>query len=132
MNTTVSVNRDERQRQVQQWAIKAFGRAEATSMEQRAIRLLEETLEACQACNVSPVMAKTLVDYVFNRPVGELRQELGGIGVTLLALSHAAGFSADVAERNEIARCLSRPIEDFTERNKAKNAAGFLSKEFGR
>jgi len=124
----MSVQRDERQRNVARWAIAAFGRPQATSLEQRAIRLLEEACEAAQACGVSPVMAKTLVDYVWGRPVGELRQELGGVGVTLLALSEAAGFSADALEVNEIARCLSRPIEHYTKRNTEKNKAGFIAK----
>lgn len=56
---------------------------------------------------------------------GELSQELGGVGVTLLALAAAANVSADDAELTEIRRVLSKPLEHFWARNKVKNDAGF-------
>ena len=45
----------------------------------------------------------------------------------LLALSAAAGLSADAEEQREVERVLAKPIEEFTRRNAAKNAAGFLA-----
>lgn len=94
-------------------------------MKQRAVRFLEEAIEAYQAAGGSEYMARRLVTYVFQRPAGTLAQELGGVGVTVLALAQAAGISADAEEEREIARVLSKPIEHFAERNEAKNAAGF-------
>lgn len=70
-------------------------------------------------------MAHRLVDHVFALPVGDLAQEIGGVGVTLLALSQAAGISADTSEYAEFARVLAKPLEHFKARNEAKNAAGF-------
>jgi hypothetical protein len=45
--------------------------------------------------------------------------------MTLLALAAAAGLSADEAEVDEMLRVLNKPLEHFTARNEAKNAAGF-------
>ena len=72
-------------------------------------------------------MAHRLVDYVFSRPVGVLHQELGGVGVCILALAAAAGLSADEEERREVERVLAKPLDHFRQRNAAKNAAGFLA-----
>lgn len=142
--------RDERQKTVGEWCAAAFGVAHASSVPQRALRLLEEAIEAfqvgadqvprvgcctpqlCATCGpdcggrqAAAGVAHKLVDYVFSRPVGELGQELGGIGVTLLALANAAGLSADAEEAKETARVLSKPLEHFAARNLAKNEAGF-------
>jgi NTP pyrophosphatase (non-canonical NTP hydrolase) len=117
--------RNHRQKIVAEWCAAAFGSDHASSVEQRAVRLLEESIEALQAAGGSPVMAHKLVDFVFARPVGELGQELGGIGVTLLALANAAGLSADQEESKEVARVLSKPLEHFAKRNALKDAAGF-------
>lgn len=124
MNQT---ERLQRQYSIFGWAITAFTHAQATSLPQRGLRLLEETIEAYQACGGDPALAHKLVDFVFARPIGDLRQELGGVGVGVLALAAAAGFSADEAERTEIERVLAKPLEHFQERNAAKNAAGFLA-----
>lgn len=70
-------------------------------------------------------MLHRLVDHVYAKPAGELRQELGGLGVTLLALAQAAGLSADDAETREIARVMAKPLAHFAARNAAKKAAGF-------
>lgn len=125
--------RDQRQQQITDWARKAFGEEEATNLRQRGIRLLEEAIEAYQACcGVSgrdthdERKAHELVRYVFERPAGNVGQELGGVAVTALALAAAAGLSADEEECREINRVLSKPIAHFTQRNAKKNAAGFL------
>jgi hypothetical protein len=68
-----------------------------------------------------------LFAYVFSRPPGEIAQELGGVSVGILVLATAAGLSADEEECREIARVLSRPLEEFARRNKAKNDAGLLA-----
>jgi NTP pyrophosphatase (non-canonical NTP hydrolase) len=127
----VAVTRDQRQAAVFAWAQQAFTEEQATSLPQRGLRLLEEAIEAAQAAGCSRVMAHALVDFVFDRPPGELSQELGGVGVTVLLLAAAAGLSADEAERVEVERVLSKPLSWFAERNEAKNAAGFLAVKTG-
>ena len=117
--------RDQRQALIIDWARAAFGEAEATSIPQRGLRLLEEAIEAFQACGGDEAIAHKLVAFVFARPPGTVGQELGGVAVTVLALAAAAGLSADEEECREVHRVLSKPIRAFTDRNANKNAAGF-------
>jgi hypothetical protein len=108
------------------WAEQAFGHDQASSLPQRGVRLLEEAIEAFQACGGDEAMAHKLVTFVFARPPGTVGQELGGVAVTTLLLAAAAGLSADNEECREMDRVLSKPVKEFTERNANKNAAGFL------
>lgn len=123
-----SLPRDQRQALIADWARAAFGEAEATGLPQRGIRLLEEAIEAFQACGGDEAIAHKLVKFVFARPPGEVGQELGGVAVTALALAAAAGLSADEEECREIQRVLGNPLSEFTARNASKNAAGFKIK----
>ena len=120
-----SLTRDARQQRITDWAKAAFGVAEATGLAQRGVRLLEEAIEAFQACGGDEEIAHKLVAYVFARPAGNVDQELGGVCVTVLALAAAAGLSADEEECREVHRVLSKPLREFSERNANKNAAGF-------
>lgn len=117
--------RAERQKKVWAWCIAAFGASHTTSIPQRGIRMLEEAIELAQACGCHRAMAHNLLDFVYDRPAGTIEQELGGVGLTVLALANAAGLSADAAEAKELARVLSKPLAQFHARNAAKNAAGF-------
>lgn len=117
--------RNDRQKRIVAWGQTTFGIEHMTSVPQRGIRLLEEAIEAYQAAGCDADMAHKLIDFIFERPVGELGQEIGGIGVCLLALANAAGFSADAEEMREVARVLSKPATEFAKRNEEKNAAGF-------
>ena len=120
-----AVPRDQRQVMIAAWACAAFGEAEATSVPQRGLRLLEEAIEAFQASGGDEAIAHKLVAFVFARPPGTVGQELGGVAVTALLLAEAAGLSADEEECREIHRVLSKPLREFTDRNANKNAAGF-------
>lgn len=117
--------RDQRQADVHAWCVAAFGDHDARSIPQRGLRLVEEAIETAQACGCDAAMLHRLIDHIYAKPVGELGLELGGLGVTMLALAEAAGFSADAAEVNEIQRVTSKPLGHFAARNAAKKAAGF-------
>lgn len=121
----IKPRRDERQLAVHGWCIAAFGDNHAHSIPQRGIRLAEEAIETAQACGCDKEMVHRLVDHIYSKPAGELFQEIGGVGITLLALAEASGHSAEAAEKAELQRILSKPPSHFTARNDAKNAAGF-------
>lgn len=119
--------RDYWQQRVADWCRNAFGEEHASNIEQRGLRLVEEAIEAGQAAGCDPATLHKLIDYIYAKPAGELRQELGGVGLCVLAMASAAGFSADDAERFEINRVLAKPLAFFAERNKVKNDAGFVA-----
>jgi NTP pyrophosphatase (non-canonical NTP hydrolase) len=125
LDAIVKLPRDVRQLLIAGWAKMAFGDAEATSLPQRGLRLLEEAVETFQACGGEAAIAHKLVDFVFARPKGTIGQELGGVAVTVLALAQAAGISADEEEVREIHRVFAKPLSEFSQRNASKNAAGF-------
>ena len=119
--------RDIGQRVVAEWCAAAFGQDHAASVEQRGLRHVEEAIEASQSAGCDRAIVHKLVDYVFDRPPGDLNQEIGGSGLTLLALAAAAGLSADAEEQREVDRVKSKPLEHFAKRNRVKNEAGFIA-----
>lgn len=125
----VSDPRDRRQLRVADWCRAAFGVAHATSLPQRGLRFLEEAVELAQAVGTPRDKAHQLIDYIYERPPGEIGQEFGGVGITLLAMAAAVGISADQAEADELCRILQKPLEHYAARNRAKNAAGFNTVE---
>lgn len=88
------------QARVKPWMLECFGAEIAADAEERNHRFLEEALELVQACGCTSSEAHQLVDYVFDRPAGEKRQEIGGVMVTLAALCLAQ--SLDMHEAGEI------------------------------
>lgn len=72
----------------------------------RALRLLEETLELCQAEGVTPEEAAIIVRQVYSRPVGEAEQELGGVMTTLMAYAYTAGLDCESAWWREFERIM--------------------------
>lgn len=84
------------QTEVNSWMLACFGEEIAADRLERADRFLEEALELAQTMPGFTIdRAHALVDYVFNRPVGERSQEVGGVMVTLAALCNS--FEIDIA-----------------------------------
>lgn len=92
------------QRRVQPWMQACFGAAISADTDERNHRFLEESIELVQACGATREAAHQLVDYVFDRPVGEKSQEVGGVMVTLAALCLAQELDMDNAADVELAR----------------------------
>jgi hypothetical protein len=113
------------QQRVQPWMMECFGAEISGDMLERSDRAVEEMLELSQAsCAAIGVdfapRAHALVDYVAGRPVGEIRQEVGGVMVTLAALCLAAKIDMHEAGEIELARILQPHI---VEKIRAKQAA---------
>ncbi len=96
------------QNKVSRWLIAAFGLKIARDRTERNHRFLEESLELVQSLDCTASEAHQLVDYVFNRPVGEPHQEVGGVMVTLAALCQAQSLSMDLDGIRELDR-ISKP-----------------------
>lgn len=93
------------------WAQECFRRPDSMRIEQRAFRFIEEALELVQSAGTSKEEVLRLVDYVFARPIGEVAQEIGGVMVTLAALSFAAGRRMDGCGEVELQRCIANTDE---------------------
>ena len=95
---------DTYQQRVEVWCRMCFGDDYDETLVTRAKRLLEEAIELAQALDLPRTTAKTLVDFVYDRPVGEDVQEVGGVMVTLAALCAAAGYNMQDCGEMELKR----------------------------
>jgi hypothetical protein len=100
------------------WLIECFGPVIADDAAERNHRFLEESLELVQSCGCTASEAHQLVDYVFGRPVGEKKQESGGVSVTHAALCLANDIDMHAAAEVELARIWTK-----VEQIRAKQAA---------
>jgi hypothetical protein len=93
------------QSRVANWMMETFSMETCRSTAERNHRFLEESLELVQSLGCTAAEAHMLVDYTFGRPVGEPRQEVGGVMVTLAALCTAADMSMANCSELELLRC---------------------------
>lgn len=92
------------QERVQPWMMACFGPIIAADRIERNHRFIEEALELVQACGCTQDEAHQLVDYVYERPQGDVNQEVGGVMITLAALCLANGLDMHAAGETELAR----------------------------
>ena len=92
------------QEQVKIWTKFCFSKETAMDKTERNHRFLEEALELVQSLNCTKEEAHSLVDYVYGRPVGEPKQEVGGVLLTLNALCTANDINCNNAGRDELIR----------------------------
>lgn len=96
------------QHRVNAWMQDCFGPEISADIRERVHRFVEEALELAQSKGCTADEARLLVEYVFNRPVGEPRQEVGGVMVTLAALCNTAHIDVEQAADDELARCWTK------------------------
>lgn len=100
--------------------------------EERALRFLEESVELVQAEGLTKERALRVLDYVFSRPVGETRQEVGGVSVTLAVYCEMKGIDLHSCALNELDR-VNRPdiMQKIASKQAMKRAAGMTSDSIG-
>lgn len=87
------------------WAASTFeGRPSWSSRRERMMRFLEEAIELAQAVGLEQADADALVRYVYGRPVGELRQEIGGTMVSFAVLAEVLLEDIGAAATEELRR----------------------------
>ena len=92
------------QENVGTWMFSCFGEEISQDRTERNHRFLEEALELVQALGCTQSEAHQLVSYVFDRPEGDVNQEVGGVMVTLAALCLVNGFDMQQAGEAELTR----------------------------
>lgn len=114
---------DSFQEEVNKWMLACFGEKITSDTIERNHRFLEEALELVQANGCTKEEAYKLVDYVFNRPVGDIPQEIGGVMVTLAALCNTLNAEYEFLGYQELERVWTK-VEQIREKqkNKPKNS----------
>lgn len=111
------------QNRVNDWMQICFGEEISRDLTERNHRFIEEALELVQATGATQSECHQLVDYVFDRSIGEINQEIGGVMVTLAALCNVVGLDISKAGETELARIWTK-VEKIREkqRNKPKHS----------
>lgn len=109
------------QKRNRRWVESRLGMA-AMDLHERGMRSAEENIEVVQCCGVTAEELIALVWHVFDKPVGDIQQELGGAGMTLLGVADSAGYVLSQCVEKELERVESLPPERFRKRQ-AENVA---------
>jgi len=100
--------REARQERVADWTRATFGAESAKNPAIRACRFLEEAMTLAQACGLTADQAVRVLSAVYNSPQQrEPGLELGGVGVTLLALGASLDVSVELREACELQKVLA-------------------------
>lgn len=102
------------------WAVRCFGLDHCKHLPLRSQRTLEESAELSQALGLSREDAHLTIDKVYDRPVGEAEQEIGGILHTVGILCESMHVDPDELHEREVRRVLTKSPEHFAKRNQEK------------
>ena len=113
----------ELQAKVEAWMYACFTPEIVINGIERNHRFFEEATELVQARHMTRAECHQLVDYTFDRPVGEERQEVGGVLVTLTALCNSSNHDMTLCAKTEIQRIWDK-IDTIREKqaNKPKHS----------
>jgi hypothetical protein len=116
------------QARVSWWMDQCFLPSLYSNMTERGDRLLEEVLELPQAHGYDREGVATLVDYVYERPVGEPAREVGGVVVTLTGYCWVARQDMHAAGEAELSR-INQPdvMAKIRAKQEAKRALHFVT-----
>lgn len=116
------------QANVGRWMVEVFGDDIAMDPLERIMRFTEEAVELGQALGLSRDETVRVVDYVYGRDVGEPRQEVGGVMITLAALCFRTGIDLDGAALDEFERIDSPDMRKrIFDKQAMKRAMGLTS-----
>lgn len=79
-----------------EWAKQCFTPEVVNNLEERTDRFVEEAMELAQSLGYNRERAHALVDYVFDRPIGDPDQEVGGTLVTMAVMLSVAPYAGKI------------------------------------
>lgn len=94
------------------WVVTRIG-PEHMHRRERAMRLLEESIELAQAEGITEEQVAKQASHVYARPAGEPEQEAAAVAVCLFGWCAAAGVKLLDLAHAEILRVEARPIEEI-------------------
>lgn len=101
------------------WLHQVLPEALILDQTERHYRFIEEAIELVQAGGLTKEDVLKMVDYVFDRPAGEIPQEIGGVMLTLAGLCHAHGRQLMTDANAELMR-VHQVIDKVREKNRTK------------
>ena len=113
---------------VEAWVRSRFSDKVFENVDERTRRIVEEAVELQQAEARDQIKARAethaIVDRVFDRAKGEIKQEVGGVIVTLLAYCALKEFRLDTLAGTEITRIMTTDPKVFKDKQNAKADLG--------
>ena len=109
------------QGRIAKWVTETLG-FRSMSKSERALRLLEETVEFAQAVGVPAIQATEVVRYVYSRPLGDPAQEIGGVSIALNAAASSVGVDLESQTEKELARIETPEIREKARRRDVEKA----------
>lgn len=106
------------------WVTSRLGREVLVDRKERATRLVEEAIELAQAEGVDIDVISRVANRVYERPVGDPRQEAAGVSVCLIAYCFAADLHPIAIAEAEILRVEHVPAEVTRAKHAEKVRAG--------
>lgn len=113
------------QSRVKPWMDACFGAEISSDRLERNDRFIEEAVELVQSGNYPKDRVLALVDYVYDRPIGEVKQEVGGVMVTLAAYCLAHDIDMHDCGEVELARIWTK-VEQIRAKQAAKPTGSAL------
>lgn len=101
------------------WMVTCFDKTILEDHAERNRRFLEEAAEVVQAAGMSREEAHFMIDYVFDRPKGDVYKEAGGALLVLMTLATLHGFDLLQAGEAELRRIWPL-VEKIREKHKTK------------
>lgn len=108
------------QARVEQWVVGEFGPQTLYNVKEQAARLLEETLEYCQAVGLSRWDAARQLRWTYARPIGVPEAELGGVFITSLGCASSLNARRTDIEESTLLLIESKPAGFFAKRQLLK------------
>jgi len=102
------------------WALRSFGQEQMTNEKTRALRLVEEAIELCQAVGVSENDVHQTLTKVYTGEPGDPVQELGGVFLTAFLMSKVMRVPAIEVFVKELRRVLGKDPAIWAARNANK------------
>lgn len=106
------------------WACETFSVEVAMNPAERLMRFVEEAVELAVAYDMPQETMEKIVERVYSRSPGNIKQETAQCQVTLELLAHVLRIDLDGAATEEFQRVQSIPKEEWERRHSAKVALG--------
>ena len=107
--TAITAALDEKQLELTARITHRFGFQGASNPRLRALLLVEEALQFAKTVGVDIVQCHSLTDLVYQRPIGDVKRELGAIAVSALAAASSCSVKFSDVLDAELRHLQSKP-----------------------